>query len=257
MSNIATLREEIKSDVHSLVSDADINRKIVSAMRHMRDKRLWWNERTFTFTLIAGVQAYAVGAGPPADLVEIVGSELQLLIGGNEDQIMSMWRVPSREWEARRYAGTQQDQPRLWDFWANQLRFYPVPDSSTDVIRGRYVRDIGVPETRYDSTAAAFKFYAPGGTEQLSTADLDGFTNDFLDPRGGYYMVKARAMHELYKSTLKDADAANEQLALWLEAVGQIEAENEGRGGAVEILGCLLDTDDDVNIAVGAGRYWY
>lgn len=244
--NVQSMKEELKADLHLLVDDTRIYRKILESARFMRDKRYWFSERTFAFTLTAGKQFYTPGAGPPADLVEIVGIELQLLVGGSEDMRLSLWRTTSREFEARRHAGTQQDQPRVWDFWGNQLRFYPIPESSTDVVTGRYVRDIGVPQARYNTAASGFKFYAPtDATRELTTTELDAFTNDWFDPRGAYHMVKARAAYLLCQD-LHDPDQANTYLSEWLELVGQLDAENEKRGGATEIQGVLLDADDDV-----------
>lgn len=237
--SIAAIREELKADLHSLVDDTSINRKIVAAMRHHRDKRLWFSERTFSFNLQAGVATYPPGNGPPPDMVEVVGRTLWVLIGGSQDNRWPVTREPSAQLEYFKQDGTGQSQPDVWDWHASQLRFYPVPISSDDVVEGRYVVDIGVPVVKWE--AGAFVFYAPDGLTKLSTAELDAWENDWTDPRGAYHLIRTRTAHTLYKDYLKDPEAANEQLASWLEQVAQLEGETEARtAGATEIAGYIL-----------------
>jgi len=145
VSNIATMREELKSDLHLLADDTTISRAICKAARFSRDQRRYFSERTFAFTLTQGTAVYTPGNGPPADLVEIVGPLLYLLVNGSSDDKRQVYRVTSREYDARTVGGTSQSQPDIFDYWAKQLRLYPTPISSTDVLTGRYVRDLGVP----------------------------------------------------------------------------------------------------------------
>jgi hypothetical protein len=239
MSNIATLREELKADLHLLVDDTTVNRAICKAARFSRDQRRYFSERTFSFALTQGTATYVNGNGPPADLVEIVGPVLYLLVDGSEDDRREVRRITSREYDAYKVGGTSQSQPDVFDYWAGQLRLYPTPISSTDVLTGRYVRDLGVPEVRYE--AGAFAFYAPDGVRKLSTAELDAFTSDFFDYQGGYAQMRTRAAYVLAKETLRDPDLANDYLAQWLEAVGALDVETEQRtGGATEIVGTIL-----------------
>lgn len=251
MSDIATLRAELKADLHTLADDTTINRKIVSAMQFHRDRRLWFSERTFQFELIAGKSVYKPGEGPPLDLIEIVGRELQVVIAGNESQRESVWRVPPGELDARRYEGVQQSIPEDWDFYGGALRLWPVPSSSSNIAKtpndqlyGRYVSDIGVPKVRYENSA--FAFYAPPDfTRRMSAAELDGFANDWTDQKGAYTLVRTRAAYLLQKEYLRDVDAANDWLNQWLEQVQQLEIETEKRTvGTAFIEGTILGDDD-------------
>lgn len=238
--SIGTLKQEILADTHSLVDSDTVYRKILAAMRHHREKRLWFSERTFRFTLTQGKDKYSLGDGPPADLQEIVGRELWLLIDGDEDQREPIYRVPTRSLESAKTEGTNQDEPEYWDFFGNQLRFYPTPDSSSHVVEGRYVRDIGIPIVRYENSA--FAYYAPGGAQKLSSAELDGFENDWTDPAGAASMIRTRAMYLLYKEYLRDAEQADAFLAQWLEQVGLLEGETEAKtAGATEVVPWLMD----------------
>lgn len=243
MSDIKTLREELKADLHLMVDDTTINRKIVSAMQFHRDKRLWFSERTFQFVLTAGKSTYKPGEGPPADLIEVVGGELQVLLAGSEAQRESVWRATPGELDSRRYEGTQQSTPEIFDMYGGQLRLWPIPDDSTDQLYGRYVSDIGVPKSRYE--AGAFYFYAPPEfTRRLSTAELDNFANDWTDQKGAYSMVRTRAGYLLYKEVMRDMEAANDWLGQWVEQMAQLETETEKRTmGEAFITGCILDDD--------------
>lgn len=237
---IAAIKQELLSDLHSLVDETSVNRKIVAAMRFHREKRLWFSERTFSFTLEAGVANYSPGNGIPPDLVEIVGKTLWVLIDGSQDSRFPCTRVPSAELEWWKQDGTGQSHPEIWDWHANQLRFYPIPSSTTtDVVEGRYVKDIGVPVVKWE--ASAFKFYSPDGLRLLSSTELDLFNNDWTDPLGAYHMVKARAGYLLCKEFLHDAEQAESYLSSWLEQVAVLENETEAKtAGATEIVGCIL-----------------
>ena len=103
---------------------------------------------------------------------------------------------------------------------------------------GRFVTDLGVPEVRWE--AAAFAYYQPGGLRKMTTAELDGFTNDWVDPKGAYHMIRARAMYLLHRN-LRDSQAADEWLSMWLEQRAALEEETEQRtAGALTIQGTIL-----------------
>lgn len=236
------MREELRADLHSLVATEAIDRKIIGAMRFHRGKRLWTSERTFRFNLTAGRTNYGPGDGYglPGDLVEIVGKTLWVLIGGSEEQRVPCIRDSTASLEHQRTGGTSRGQPDTWDFFANQLRFYPTPISSTDEVEGRYVVDLGVPVVKYE--AGAFKFYAPDGIRELSATELAEFNNDWLDPRGAAHLIRTRAAHDLYKQVLRDDEAAQTYLTAWLEQVGVLEDETEAKtAGATEIVPWILD----------------
>lgn len=233
--SLGTLMQSITEDLHSLISSDQVYRKLIDSMRFHREQRLWFSERTFRFNLVADKAEYAPGEGPPLDMQEIVGKELWLWIDGDTDSRDVITRLPSREMESMKISGMESDQPVYWDFWGNKLRFWPTPDSADDQVEGRYVVDVGVPVARYENSAWAF--YAPDGLRKLSAAELAAFSNDWTDQRGAGPMVRNRAMHLICKEYLRDFDAANEFLSLWLEQKAQVEAETEAKtAGATEVV---------------------
>lgn len=239
--SIATIRQEILDDSHSLVSATTVDRKIVSAMRFHRDKKLWFSDRKFKFQLVEGQGSYTPGASPLMEKVaEIVGKVVWVLIGGSEDQRWPVSRVTRNEFEYYKQGGTSKSQPDIWDFHAGQLHLYPTPSSSTDLLEGYFVSDIGVPVLKYES--GAYKFYAPDGVRLLTATEVDNFSNDWTSPQGAGHMIRARASYLLYRDNLSDPDRAQDWLTTWLEHVAQLEDETDMKTtGAVEIEGCILD----------------
>lgn len=242
--SISALTAEVLADTHSQVSTIDIYRKVVAAMRHHRDKRYWWSERTFTFPLTAGKSTYSKGDGPPLDLVEIVGNRLWLLYNGSDDSRRPINRTTRGELDRLKLYGTSREQPTMFGFWGEQLRFYPTPINGTDVVEGPYVVDIGVPEIKYE--AGTFAFYAPGGLRKLTTAEFEAIDNDWTNNRGAYQMLKARVMYLIYKDVLHDSQQAEDSLSSWLEYTTMLESETEKRtaGSTGSIRGTLLGDDD-------------
>lgn len=239
------IAQEISSDLHSMIDTTTIYRKILESARHHREKRQWYSERSFSFPLVVGKWQYSLGEGPPKEMVEVVGKTLWLLYGGSQNDRSPIVRVSTNEFEATRQWGTSQSQPNIWDFWNKQLRFYPQPISATDVVEGRYVVDLGVPVVKWVN--AAFAFYMPDQVTQLTTAELDSFDSDLFNERGGYHMVRLRAMYLLYRDVLKDSEAAQNALSGWLEAVALLDEETEHRNaGALEIAGTILGDGDGV-----------
>lgn len=240
--SLGTLRQELLADLHILASATDVNRKILAAMRFHRDKKLWFSERTFSLSLVAGQSAYTPGNGPPADMVEIVGRVVWVLIDGSQNQRLPCVRVTTAEFEDAKRYGTSQDRPSIWDFYGKQLRFYPIPSSSTDTVEGRYVTDLGVPQVKYDTANSAFTFYDPSGTRLLSPAELDAYTSDWLEQSGAYHLIRTRTASMLCREVLKDNEQADALMNHWLEQVASMEEETDARtSGATEIAPCLLD----------------
>lgn len=239
---IGSLAQEIIEATHSLATTDSIYRAILASARFHRDKRMWFSNRTFNFPLVAGKAAYSLGDGPPKNLVEIVGTYLWVLIGGSNDNRMRCRRTPTAELEASKLYGTSTSQPQVWDFFNNQLRFYPTPSSSTDVVEGRYVIDLGVPIARYNTATTTWDYYAPDGIQKLTTATLLAYDNDWFNPQSAGHLVLARANYLLYNDYLHDADMATTWLNRWLELSAQLTDETEAKDtGATPVVGCILD----------------
>lgn len=235
------MRQQILDDTHSLVSAATVTRKICEAIRFHRDKGWWFAERELRFHFSPPKDSYAPGEELPAGIAEIVGRHLWVLIGGSENSRQRIDRCDNTTFEFNASVGLSPSQPYLWNFFGNRLRFYPAPISSADVVVGKYVADIGVPVVKWDSGSSSYKFYLPDQSAEIS----DDFTNDWFTQDGAGDMIRARATYLLQAESLKDADAAQTALQLWLEMVGQLETDSEQRtAGDGRIRPVLLDNSD-------------
>lgn len=224
--SIGTIAQELIDDSHSLIDEDAAYRKIISAARYHRDQRLYVSEREFRLPLVAGQAAYDRNdTGFPQPLAQIAGNTLFVLIGGSEDNKFGIGRLPAPDFDFLRTAGASRSQPEVWNFHNLQLRFYPTPSSSTDIVYGRYMQSIDVPIVRYEG--GAWAYYAPDGVTLLTSTEIAEFTSDWFAQEGGGPIIKTRAAYLIYKEYLHDGDMANDALQQWLEAVGQGEVETE------------------------------
>lgn len=236
MSNLATMEREIYEDLHSLASTTKIRHRILWAIRFHREKQYFFSERNFKFTLTDGRAEYRPGDGYglPADLVEIIGSILWWSPGGDPDYKEPVRRVgrDTWEWDVAVEAGYR-GEPELWNWFDNALRLSPTPNDSTDVLEGPYVRDLGVPVKKYNTSTSSWEFYTPDGNATLSGDFGEG--NHWFDQLGGYHLIKCKATERCFRQILQDTPSADEYLTMWLEEKARLEDETEGKTGPDQI----------------------
>lgn len=242
--NVAGIVQWIMADLHVSGIESILRRYVVDAMLFHRNKRYFFSDRTLRFNLAAGRQDYRPGDGYglPADLVEVASRTIWILQGGSEDSRSACTRVSTSLFEDSLAAwGNSSSQPDSWDFRGTVLRFSPTPSSSADVAELRYLTNLGIPRVSWDPTAGGFAFYHPTTGENI-TSTIDAWTNDWTQQEAGATAIRLRAMYSAQKNYLRDLEGAQETLAGWLEAVGQLEEETESRSAGVQYLeGCFLD----------------
>ena len=241
--NIGVLVNWIASDLHVSGIEAVIRRYVVDAMTFHRARRYFFSDRLLRFNLTAGRQDYRPGDGfgLPADLVEIASRTIWILLAGSTDSREPCVRTSTTLFDESLAAwGDSSAQPDCWDFRGTTLRLSPTPRSSADVAELRYLTNLGIPRITFES--GAFAYYHPATGELLSTAEVDAWSNDWTSQEGGTRAIRLRAQYSVQKSYLRDLDGANDTLAGWLEAVGQLEDETESKTAGVTYLdGSILD----------------
>jgi hypothetical protein len=123
MSTYGTMRTRIVDEfVNESITTAQINNAIQSAIKHYERKPFWFNTKRGTFATVAAQETYAAAAN--ADIPYIVqinsmsiDSPKVNLLGVNDDDIEDM------------QDGDVTDQPRLYAYFENKLRLYPIPDA--------------------------------------------------------------------------------------------------------------------------------
>lgn len=240
-SNIGTIVAWIASDLHVSGIEAIIRRYVIDAMTFHRNRRYFFSDRKLRFSLTASRQDYKPGDGYglPSDLVEIATRTIWILLAGSEDSREPCTRATHSLFDDSLVDwGTSTAQPDTWDFRARTLRFSPTPNSSSDVAELYYLTNLLIPKLTYESSA--FAFYHPTTGANI-TSTIDTWTNDWTLQESGATAIRLRAMYMTQKSYLHDLDAANETLAAWLEAIGQLEDETESKDSGITYLeGSLL-----------------
>lgn len=238
---IGDIVQELSLDLHSLVDQDTIRRKVLEAARFMRTKRLWWSEREFRFTLQAGREIYAPGDGwgLPADFREVVGDVLWILEAGSETTRSRVHRALDNEYlELKATRENTGSFPSYFNLRGGQLHVWPLETRSTDILTGNYAANLEVPKVSWES--GVFVWRTEGGA-LLTDAELDSFDSDWFTPGRAAGMVKQRTAYLLYRDVLKDAEAAADAMTGWLEETATAEEESALRqGGGLEIPGYLL-----------------
>lgn len=242
---LGTILQWAMADLHVSGIEPLLRRYIVDAMLFHRNKRYFFSDQTLQFSLTAGKRDYRPGDGfgLPSDLVEISSRIIWIILQGNQNSRMACVRVSTSMWEESILGwGNSTSQPSEWDWRNGTLRFSPTPSSSADIAELRYLTNIGIPRVSWDPVAGGFAFYHPTTGAALTTDQIDAWSNDWTMQEAGAAAIRARAMYLVQKNYLKDMDGANETLAGWLEAVGQLEDETESKTAGVQYLeGCIID----------------
>jgi hypothetical protein len=227
------MEQDIYETVQNLVSTTKIRHRILSAIRFHHEKHYFFTERTFRFPLTSGRWEYRPddGFGLPGDLVEILGSFLWLTpVNSTVPVPVERLGRSSMDWD-RAAEATAGGEPAAWDWFEGALRLSPTPNDA-DVLEGPYVRDIGVPQKKYDTAAGTWGFFTPDGTKTLN----EDYTSHWFDSRGGYGLIKHRALYLIYNELLRDMEQAQAEQLAWLEEKGRLEDESEGKAGPLEIV---------------------
>lgn len=234
--NIGAIVQFLMQDLHVAGIESVLRRYICDAMTFHRNRRYFFTDRTVTFTLVANRRDYRPGDGYglPADLVEIASRTIWILLDGSNDQREPCIRSSTSLFEESiAYWGNSKDYPDTWDFREGKLRFSPTPARQTDTAELRYCTNLGIPRVTWESGAIAF--YHPTTGENI-TSTIDNWTNDWTQQEAGAAAIRMRAKYMAQKGYLGDKEGAQDTLADWLEAVGQLEDETEGKQAGIQYL---------------------
>jgi hypothetical protein len=235
-ADLGSLVRQITDDLHMPAIGDIVRRKALQVMRYHRDRRYFFSDRELRFNLTVGRTSYRPGDGfgLPADLVEIAGPVIWILMDGSEDNKERCVRTSTANFEEARAAWSNQtSQPEEWDWRNGALRLAPAPSSADDVLELRYISNLSVPKVSYDGSTNTYRYWHPDTNVELTTAQVDTWSNDWLTQEGAEAAIRARTTYELQKTYLKDEEGAASSLGLWLEMIAQLENETESKTGAL------------------------
>jgi hypothetical protein len=228
--NWGTLVQQITEDLHYNVRDTDVKRMICDAIKRMQQYRLPHAQGTFNVPVPINADSIKPGAGLPSDVREIFGNELYIsqpsVDGDEETDEAIVTQVSRQEMERMLIHSGDYDTgtPVFWNWYNDELRFSPRADIEGYVLRGNYVRQLGIP--RYEYASSAWVFYTPEGDTMFDAYTSAWFDNDKLSPLIVFY-----AKYLCYMAILKVPEKANMELQAFSEMLTSISTELENKEG--------------------------
>lgn len=197
MASYGDMQARIAREVHRTDLTADIQSAIQSAIAFYASQRFAGNEKRWSLTTIGGTKFYGTDtpdAGTlPADILEIDS----ITVTANA-RIYQLDRMSYIDMDAID-AGTTPlaGYPRLWSWYAGQLRLYPTPNAA-------YVLNLS-------------------GQYQLPALSADADANFWTTE--AEELIRCRAKRELYAHLLLDDPNAIRMDALSKEALRSLKAQ--------------------------------
>lgn len=237
MSDWQTVRKVILEEVDRPNDTTYANRALVEALRFHRSDHYWFNEGYFDLLTTADTYRYKL----PDDFVRQIG-ELYRSPSGSPT---ARYRLANRTVDfvtQYRHVGTDPDRWGSWEagissgppssyaYFNGELVLQPIPDTSSDIISGRYVRDLGIPSIKYDGTN--WLLYEPWS--QTTTLPAT-FTNAWLTE--GQDLIRSRAVHILQQRYYRNPEAAQAALFENVETKNRLLVEGHRRRGPKSIRG--------------------
>ncbi len=233
--DLVSVVERIKAEIHRgrAVDEEAIKREIISAIRHYRGRKFFFNEGLAQMNTTDGQQNYGVesssGAedGYPADLVGI--DLLRITINNS---IYPMSKRPIGVIRELNSSPTLEGFPGHWAFYNEQIWLYPIPSQDNWVIDVDYVKDIGTPY--YNYTGGEWKFFDESG------ASLDdSWQSAWFDH--AEELIRFRSKWSIYANVILDKEKAVDFKQLEQVALNSL----------------LVDTDNLIGMADTEAVPWY
>lgn len=194
------------------VDETYARKAIVTAIRHYRYHRFWFNQSVFSMVTADGDQEYTAIAsgsdGYPRDLISI--DRLTLT---DDESLVPLEKVSIQLLREMDSSASHEARPSHWAFHRETLIFYPTPDA-VYTITGDYVRELTVSDPGLGTV------YAPGikasyvsGAWTFTDIDDEPLTDDctFAWFDEGEELIRAKAKSLIYGEVLRDSKAASEQ----------------------------------------------
>lgn len=130
-----TLRSDLTTDIASAIGDA---------VAEYKGRRFAFNQAQSTFSTTAGTEYYGSGT-IPTGIAQI--DSIRITAGGRTTPIDPQ---PFALLEGISSVSSAQGRPRMWAWYAEQIRFYPVPDDAY-TITVSFLQQIDQPAADGDS----------------------------------------------------------------------------------------------------------
>lgn len=227
MTDFGTMAQRIKDEVlRDTSADTTYAKKaIVSAIRHYRYHRFWFNESTFTMDTADGTAEYSAvssgTAGYPDDLVRV--DTMRLL---HNNSLYPLCKVGIDELRDLQTSDTFEASPKVWAWHHEKIILWPTPDQAYTV-RAEYIKELdgddggdtrGPIIAKYESSAWTFE-------DSDGNTITDAYTNAWFDE--AEEMIRSRAKALVYSEVLHNIPAASQCLALAENAYRNLKSQHD------------------------------
>ena len=219
ISNLGTMVQRIKLEIHRATSDDDdlIRMAIVSALRHYKAHRFWFNETEVEFNLIIDQQAYStLDTGFPSDLFKI-----DAVYVNQSDSWVECHPRPFSYIRDYQVTDSGTGVPKAYAWHAEQIWLAPIPNG-TYSLRVDYVKDLGTPSYQFES--GVINFYE--SDDDTSAALVDAYTSDWF--ASAEELIRGRAKWDLYLNVYMDDANAVRAGGLAATAYAALRKESDG-----------------------------
>lgn len=203
------------SDLKALIAD-DINRtdlttqianEITDAISHFQSERFWFNEsRSIDFSTVPSQEWY--GTSATATIPNLLDIDWVRLTNSSGRHKLDM--KTADDMEGMVVDPNLTGQPRAVSYYAQQFRFYPIPDQS------------------YAVTVAA--------TYRLPALSSDSDSNAWTISADARDLIRFYVEWRLYMHVIKDADGAVAAMSGWQNALDRLNAETMRRQGTGRVV---------------------
>lgn len=210
MTTLGDIAAEISDDIDDTTGEyADqIRRAVRAAQRYCERHTFYFNEtRDVTFPTVEGQEWYDENdAAEIPTLVRIVAAYSEDAQG---QRSTTLRRADPSELETLSDNSASTGEPSCFAYFGQRIRLYPIPGATSYTIRLQL------------------------GPYRLATLDSDSDTNAWLAE--AYDMLKAYALHVLWRDTLKQDSDAIKYMAVFNAEKDALDKETSSRNGTGRI----------------------
>lgn len=191
MSTFSQMRSKIADDLNRSDLTTQINRAINRAINHYKKQRFWFNESTDTFSTVVDQESYGSADGVATDIVEI--DEAKITISSSVKPTLTKQTF---QYIQEMNYGNFSSQPTDYAIFQNKIWLYPIPNQVWTITL----------------------YYQKSYSDLSADADENDFTTYAED------LIEARATWWLYKTVIRDKDAADDYKQVELDALTSLQA---------------------------------
>ena len=192
MSTFSQMRSKIADDLNRTDLTTQINRAINRALTYYKKQRFWFNEGTATFSTVVDQESYGSADGVATDIVDI--DEAKITISSTVKPTLTKQTF---NYIQQMNYGNFKSQPTDYAIFQNKIWLYPIPNQVWTITL----------------------YYQKSYSDLSDDSDENDFTTYAED------LIEARAIWWLFKTVIRDKDAAEDYKQVEMDALTSLQAQ--------------------------------